>query len=390
MTFRTPTPTHPFARLRLPAALLALMLGAGLLQACESYREIADAADPTEWFAEDEPPPEGAQREDKPVPGEDEDYPELSSVPEKPPEPEIKSRFEELRSGLISDRENARYSDEAIRRTPPPDRARADAAMQALNQQPSEPPTASVDENAFTAPPADGGAPTVQSTPQPSAPQPAAPQPSAPSGPESAATGADTGASTVAPEPAPAQTAAAAPADDSSGTASQSATSAPAPEPLGGNADGADQAARPAPPPDSAADMAREADAGTGERQDAPAADNERLIATIYFPGGGSALTDHDRDILRQVAQIFSEGGQQVRVIGHSAVRGQDGAQQAALVGYKASLDRASAVAGALVDHGIPRDALSVDARGANAPRYDESTDAGVAANRRAEVFISF
>jgi outer membrane protein OmpA-like peptidoglycan-associated protein len=123
---------------------------------------------------------------------------------------------------------------------------------------------------------------------------------------------------------------------------------------------------------------------------DAPMADGERLIATIYFPDGGSALSDHDRDILRQVADIYRKGATSVRVIGHSSRDGGDQSQQKAMVNYKTSLDRASAIAGALVESGVPRDALSVDARGANEPRYAESTRAGVAGNRRAEIFLTF
>ncbi len=367
-------------RLALPLrALLASLLLAGALAACETTDDVIDAANPTGWFSDDEE--ETTEVEAKPTPGEDEDYPRLATVPEKPPEPEIKSRFEDLRSGLVSDRENAQYSDEAIRRTPPPDRARADAAMQALRQPPEEPPTAErVAETAPEAPEAPETTDGQGAGSEPSVPT-VAPEVSAPSSAPSP---------TLAPSDAAAEPGAQ-PAPEPQPVERQAAAPAPAPEPLSGGAQ-AEAPQSPAPPPDSAADMARSADdaAPPPSGQDAPLASGERMIATIYFPGGGSALTDHDRDILRQVADIFARGGQNVRIVGHSSADGGEAGQDKALVNYKTSLDRASAVAGALVDYGVPRDALSVDARGAKQLRYAESTQAGIAGNRRAEVFITF
>lgn len=349
---------------------MLLLLGAVALQACDTTRDVVDAADPTEWFSDDDPEaPEGAPHPSKPVPGADEDYPKLATVPERPPVPEIKSRFEDLRAGLMADRQNAQYSDEVIRRAPPPEQNRAEAAMRALEQQPGEPPTASLDSADSAG--EDTSVPTV--APAPSQSSSAAPTPAPGSSSDSAPSASMPPAAESAPPPA------AEPAP------------APAPEPLTGSGQASDDPMRPAQPPDSAAGMARSAAATSpSAQQDAPQAGSERLIATIYFPGGGAGLTGHDREILRQVAQIFSQGAQTVRIIGHTSVGTEDGSQQAALVSYKASLDRASAVADALADYGVPRDALSIDARGAKQPRYDESTDAGIAANRRAEIFMSF
>ncbi|MBP5856079.1 OmpA family protein [Marivibrio halodurans] len=369
---------------------MLLLLGAVVLQACDTTRDVVDAADPTEWFSDDDPePPEGAPRPSKPVPGADEDYPKLATVPERPPEPEIKSRFEDLRAGLVADRQNAQYSDEVIRRAPPPEQNRAEAAMQALEQQPGEPPTANLDNTGMAG---DGAAPNSGAAEKDTSVPTVAPAPSQASSATPAPAPAP-GSEPAQPQPAPPEPASSSPASASqeSQAAPQVAEQAPAPEPLGGSARASDEPMRPAQPPDSAAGMARSADATSPPaQQDAPQAGSERLIATIYFPGGGAGLTGHDREILRQVAQIFSQGAQTVRIIGHTSVGTEDGSQQAALVTYKASLDRASVVADALADYGVPRDALSIDARGAKQPRYDESTDAGIAANRRAEIFMSF
>ncbi|MCR9220765.1 MAG: OmpA family protein [Alphaproteobacteria bacterium] len=356
-----PTARAP-RRMRTVAAIaLALALGA-----CDTTRDVVDAANPVNWFEDDEADASAQPVDERGPPGEEGDYPALGTTPERPAPPEIKSRFEELRSGLVADRENARYSDEEVRRTPPPDRARADAAMAALRAEPNEPPT-------VDAPTAEAAAAPTSPAPAVSAPAPAAtPAPSpitAPDGP--------------APEPA------AAPAPDlQEGAATETPQPAPAPEPLSaGQSDAAQQAA---PPPESAASLAATAASGSGSGQDASAADAGRLIATIYFPGGGAALTSHDRDILRQVAEIYAQGGRAVQVVGHSSLDGGDPSQQRSLVNYKASLDRASAVAGALAEYGVPRDALSIDARGANQLRYAETTAEGVAGNRRAEVYIVF
>eukprot|EP00752_Nemacystus_decipiens_P000581 g581.t1 len=360
--------TRVAKRMRAVAAIaLALALGA-----CDTTRDVVDAANPVNWFEDDETEASSQPVDERGPPGAEEDYPALGTTPERPAPPEIKSRFEDLRSGLVADRENARYSDEAVRRTPPPDRARADAAMAALRAEPSEPPTVA--------------APTAEAASAPASPAPAE---SAPAAPAPAPAAAPTPSPITPPEPAAPER-----ASGSAGVAAaETPQPAPAPEPLSaGQTDAAQQAAT---PPDSAAPLAATAASGSGDGQDAGAAargaaDAGRLIATIYFPGGGAALTPHDRDILRQVAEIYAQGGRAVQVVGHSSLDGGDPTQQRSLVNYKASLDRASAVAGALAEYGVPRDALSIDARGANQLRYAETTAEGVAGNRRAEVFIVF
>ncbi|MEQ8602048.1 MAG: OmpA family protein [Marivibrio sp.] len=342
----------PRPRRRALAGLLLALLLAAPSAACDTTRDVVDAANPVGWFEGDDEDANAGAETAKAPPGADEDFPALGTTPDRPAEPEIKSRFEELRSGLVADRENAQYSDEVIRRTPPPDRARADAAMAALQAPPSEPPTA----EGVASQPGEGDA---IDTP------------------------------IVAPEPAPSQTATAGAAPAVPADApSETPQAAPAPEPLT-RAQAAEAPQQPAEPPASAAPMAAETPSAPVER-DAPAANSERLIATIYFPNGGAGLAERDRDILRQVADIYSRGGASVRVVGHSSQDGAEAGTQKALVNYKTSLDRASAVAGALAEYGVPRDAISIDARGASELRYAESTAAGVAGNRRAEVYVTF
>ncbi|HAJ19079.1 MAG TPA: hypothetical protein DCL95_03310 [Rhodospirillaceae bacterium] len=143
---------------------------------------------------------------------------------------------------------------------------------------------------------------------------------------------------------------------------------------------------QPSTPPPSAAPIAQQ----TASVAAAPTA--TQMIATIYFPSGGETLTERDRGILRQVAQIYQrDGGKRVVIVGHSSQSGVQGSQsEQALVNYKVSLDRAASVGQALVDAGIPLNDIVVDARGSKELKYSEETEAGEAGNRRAEIFLQY
>ena len=119
----------------------ALVLVAALLAGCSS---VPNWANPVEWYEgaadaifgdkESESISSGDARRPTYTSGENKDFPKLASVPERPKAPTIGER-KRLAERLTSDRENAKYSQETIRRqseaavsTPPPPPAEAATA----------------------------------------------------------------------------------------------------------------------------------------------------------------------------------------------------------------------------------------------------------------------
>ncbi|RVU39486.1 OmpA family protein [Hwanghaeella grinnelliae] len=114
-------------------------------------------------------------------------------------------------------------------------------------------------------------------------------------------------------------------------------------------------------------------------------------IATLYFPQGGSQLTQTDLNVLSQVASIFRNGGKSIKVVGHaSKSAGVNDQVRQDLVNYKASLDRATSAAAALLRIGVPQDKIDIAAVGAREPRYSEDSSAGISGNQRVELFIQY
>ena len=118
-----------FARAAVPVAVMFLLAG------CSS---VPDWANPAEWFGGEtcSKSAESAEAPAAKTPGEGRDYPNLSSVPERPKAPSEEER-KRLTDSLTADRENAEYSEEVIRRQsaasvpapppPPPSAAEVDA-----------------------------------------------------------------------------------------------------------------------------------------------------------------------------------------------------------------------------------------------------------------------
>jgi flagellar motor protein MotB len=80
-----------------------------------------------------------------------------------------------------------------------------------------------------------------------------------------------------------------------------------------------------------------------------------------------------------------------VRIVAHAA---QD-AYATSVAGlaqgnFEMSRQRALAIANQLVRLGVPRERIVAEAASDAEPLYDASTDRGVAANRRAEIFLEF
>lgn len=112
--------------------------------------------------------------------------------------------------------------------------------------------------------------------------------------------------------------------------------------------------------------------------------------ALIYFMGGSTAMTDHDRAILHDVARLQgkSKGGH-LRLVGHANPNETSTASTGATT---ASLDlalaRATTVAETLIGFGVPASYLQTGtAPGAAA--YDVADPNGEAANRRVDIYLA-
>lgn len=343
---------------------LVAALVAGL-SACETSREVVDTVNPVKWFEDDAP--ETAEADKDPnsvrsdaVPGAEADYPKLGAVPNRPAEPAIKREYAQVQSGLVADKENARYTDERLRREEPPERVKPKpSASQTANAgaevMPSELPEDPPEATGITPPSSTDEVPALK------------PQPYMPSTDTSSAA-----TPTVAPQPA-------------------APRAAPEPEPLAETTRTAPkpEATEPPPPP---ADLSDKGEDNATQGEQKVATGHMQQIAIVYFPQGGSKLTDHDRNIIGQVAQIFRQrNGKRLAIIGHSSTKaGERDPQKNALVNYKVSLDRATAVAQALVEAGVSRERIALDARGAKELKFSEANENGEAGNRRAEIFINF
>lgn len=272
---------------------------------------------------------------DETVPGSDQEYPNLGAVPDRPIEPEIKREYDELKSGLVADTAQAQYSDQVLRSQAVPNANLSLLQAKTLPdpQTPVEPPVASA-------------IPTVT------------------------ATGLTPSVNALAPTPAP--TAEPLTQPSSSG---QLALNPPA------SAAGLAGASTPSP------DVMPNQNTNTTP---APAALIPKLIATIYFADGSASLTAADKSVVAQVFEIYKQGGKAIFITGHSSSPANAADQlQAGLINFKMSLNRANAVADAFNAHGIPKRNISVEARGSKNPRYVESNAAGIAGNRRAEIYIA-
>jgi outer membrane protein OmpA-like peptidoglycan-associated protein len=111
-------------------------------------------------------------------------------------------------------------------------------------------------------------------------------------------------------------------------------------------------------------------------------------VAVIQFGAGSSALDAGDMAVLRDVARMYSRSGGTVRVYAHSS---HDGVMRArAGSAQDVSASRGSHVVDALRRLGVPGAAVSMVAMADARPIYDTSTARGIAANRRAEIFLDF
>lgn len=378
-----------------PAAVTAGL--ALLLAACS---EVPDWANPIEWYhdtadavdsvfsGEDEeqvPPPEQAQEqaapeiaaagpaEPAPVPGAEEPFPNLATVPEEPPAVMPPEEVEQLMTGLAADRENAKYTDQVLRGE--------------TEEQPAAPPQLPPAPNANVpvtaealpaAPPASGQS-LGQSPSQASAPAQPLAQPLAQPAPQP-----QTYAGTPAGEPlgiedfkqrfnqalaaSGATTLAGTPGAASNGGTFETAAAQPA------GAQGTNYAAL-----DGAAPPGL------------PSAVVSFLAAVVYFGNGQAWLSGQDRAMLEDVADLYDRTGGYVRVVGHASQRTRDMEYaRHKLANFELSSERAQIVADEMIRHGVPADRIVVTAAGDDEPSSYEFMPAGEAENRRTEIFIEY
>ena len=112
-------------------------------------------------------------------------------------------------------------------------------------------------------------------------------------------------------------------------------------------------------------------------------------VAVIQFGRASSGLGGRDGDILKKIAQIQKKNGGTVRVVAHAEqdVTGSS-VGQIEQGNYDVSRRRALNIANQLMALGVPRSAIIAEAASDSEPKYATNTARGIAANRRAEIFL--
>ena len=390
----------------------AILIGAGAL-ALAGCTSVPDYANPVEWYHgvvdtfDDEAATDVAAPQ--PVPGADEPYPNLSEVPVAPPREMSVAEMDTVAEGLIADRENARYTDEEIRRQGDETTTLAAPEVTApVVMAEAAPPAATV----IMEPVPEVRAQVPEVPPMPPA------QTSADAWPQAALQPAAGIEQPAMPSPTYQNTAAAIPAYSPTPVAVPSPVytpvSAPVYQPTApadvkrsfSNYFSASGPAAVAPPPS----QSQIAMAGAGsvplgtpiaggvttaqsltEYSSLRAGASVRA-AVVIFRSGSAKLSGEGRKALREVARLYKEGGgRSVRVIGHASNRTREmSAEKHALVNFDVSLRRAHTVADELIRLGVPAQILYIGAVSDTEPVYFEWMPSGEAGNRRAEVFIEF
>jgi outer membrane protein OmpA-like peptidoglycan-associated protein len=122
----------------------------------------------------------------------------------------------------------------------------------------------------------------------------------------------------------------------------------------------------------------------------APSRGNQQ-VAVIQFGAGSAGLTGNDFAVLRKVAEIQKNNRATVRIVAHAQQDASgSSADQVARVNYEVSRQRALAVANLLVQLGVPANRIVAEAASDAEPAYETSSARGIAANRRAEIFVDF
>jgi outer membrane protein OmpA-like peptidoglycan-associated protein len=354
------------------------------------------------------------------TPASDEPYPNLASVPARPTPPSLAER-QQVSSGLVSDRNNAQYTEEVLRNplaTPVPVPPALAAAQQpvasaapaalppAAAPAPSGPPVVRLVNGQLVASPGffgtdapAGSAPAAASAPAPVTSLTPGPIPAVVASARGVGLnpgGAEPPGPPLASNPAPAAPPPAAAAPRAAANFSQDVVpDAPPPPPF-------ELPARPAPPAPARAPAAVAAlpppplapvPAAPPAARLAPAPPEgaSTQVAVIYF-GDGKIALDGDADkVLDQVASLYRLRGGTVRVIGYSGTApGSTDIVRSSMAALNLASSRADAVANGLVRHGVRREVIQRSASSEAPPLLEGGRNTGLAGTRRAEIWLDY
>lgn len=359
---------------------------------------VPNWANPVSWYDSafgDDPPPPQAQTDDQ-------GYPTLSSVPERPQPTSTPEQRQEIAEGLVADRDNARYTDEVLRGVPGAPPPRLPQITATPTPEPAPPPAPPPVPAAAPAPiVAPAPAPIVAPSPPP--PPGAAPPPypklslTAPSPAGSRPLAAP---ALVAFQPAAVGNQSVLQQVFAAGLAQSAATVITTPT-HGGFDPSVSQPLAPRSLPVS--ELARSNyNESLGYRPATivqpstaftrPAFVNGgSAIASVKFRNGSASLSKNARSVIMGVASAHKARGGRVRVVGHASQRTKNlSIQNHKVVNFRLSVDRAQAVASELMRHGVAPNSIVLEARGGEDPVYYEWMPAGEAENRRADIYLGF
>ncbi len=289
------------------------------------------------------------------VPGADQPFPSLSSVPGASPSETRQTELSSVAQGLVADRDQARYTDEAFRRER--------AGLPALAPPPApEPAPAPAPAPAFAA-----VAPAVQA---PRLPSVSTTPPGA---------GFDVAEIFGRNFSASGPYAVAPPATEMQ-IAGTTALPPLLPLPLGGAPGISDPYFSRNPP-------------GLGglAAYDPSVTAATSNMAVLHFNVGSASISAKDRKALRAIANAHRARGGIVRVVGHASSRTRElPIDRHNLANFDISQARAQAVANQLIRLGVAPRSVFVSAKSDAEPIYYEWMPSGEAGNRRVEVFIDF
>jgi outer membrane protein OmpA-like peptidoglycan-associated protein len=369
--------------------MAAAGIGIASLGGC-SADAVFSAANPVNWYrsltgvSKNDPNAEAANNANLQA-GSNEPYPDLGSVPSEPTLGLTEDQKKALAQGLVADRDNAHYTDEAGRA------GNASATMPAQSSVPEQQlayagaPIEPAVAAAVAAPTVAGssnlavGGALAPSTPPPPAripvgassesalrtPTPRAePQPELPSARPAAADlkplpppgpqGPFPGAPAPHTEPASPEQVAGVPVPPAAPVRTEKAAATPTipqPNPINGNT-------RSGP---------------TGKYAHAA------QVGQVSFSTGSGTLSSTDQGELGKVPALHKQYGGIVRVVGYAASKGSGSSEQ--LAAYQAALDHANAVKAALVHDGIPAGEIVTEA----SPTRDTSD-----APERADIYVEY
>jgi len=351
------------------------------------------------------------------APGDEEDFPDLSSVPERPSEASSPEEIEGVRDGLIADRDSARYTDEVLRAGPADDLLAFEEMLPETPQEAMAPPRDDapepreiaradveprplIEEVAPSALSALGEAESLYDSLEPIDPSATVVAELLMSEPTYEQSAPEVEVVTVIPEtrvapetrnPAVTTVAGAGGQDTLARTfamrlaeSSATVTTAPA-NPSFSSPASADVAfADDTMMPDTAEAMGGAASGPSFGGAPGPA-------AIVKFANGSDRIGRRQRDALRKVVAAHRTRGGFIRVVGHASSRTRDlPLSEHMLVNFSISVDRAEAVTRELIRLGAPPGSVLTEARGDSDPVYYEVMPAGEQENRRAEVFLEF